>query len=125
MRTLTVCAVSFLALAGLTACNSPGVVAPTDRGVCYLMNTKVDPAKFDKIASDVPDLEHCAAEMEKVRMGLNRLGATTGDMTGSFQGRFLFRTDSGYSTSTTFTGNRYPFMVPYNGKLVVPGAVPQ
>ncbi|MEI7932498.1 MAG: hypothetical protein WCI21_05520 [Alphaproteobacteria bacterium] len=111
-------------LAGLAGC-TPKVVAPTDRGVCFMVVPNGDKYRFDRLASAVPDLEHCAAEMEKTRTGLNRLGATTGDMIGSYQGRFLFRTDYGYSTSTSFDGNRYPFMVPYNGKLVVPGAVPQ
>lgn len=125
MKASTACLLSVLALSGLAGCNQSKVVAPTDRGVCYLLNTKVDPPKFDRIASDIPDLEHCAAEMEKTRLGLNRLGADVGDITGSFQGRFLFRTGYGYYTSQTYEGNRYLLMVPYNGKLVMPGAVPQ
>jgi hypothetical protein len=114
-----------LALLGLAACQQkPGLVAPRERGVCYYVVKTGETYRFDRIASNVASIEYCAAELERMKMGLARLGREPGDITGAYQGQFLFHNKYGIYTAQKFEGQRYLLMVRYNGKLVVPGAVP-
>ena len=53
------------------------------------------------------------------------VGLDTGDVTGSYNGYFVFLTKYGIYSAQKYDGVRYLMMVRYNGKLVVPGAVPQ
>ena len=117
---------AILAAAALVAsCEKPKVVAPTDRGVCYYLVQKDDTFKFDRIASNVVSIEYCAVELERMRRGLGSVGLDTGDVTGSYNGYFVFLTKYGIYSAQKYDGVRYLMMVRYNGKLVVPGAVPQ
>lgn len=123
----TVLALLSLGLAvAVTGCEQkPKLAAPTGRGLCFYAAKTNDSYRFDQIASGVADLEHCAAELEKTRMGLNRIGTPPGDVVGAYQGRFLFLTDYGIFTSPKIDGTRFLLMVRYGDKLVMPGAVPQ
>jgi hypothetical protein len=101
--------------------------APTDRGVCWhLVQPPHAPAKFNVLARNTPDLEHCAAELEKMRLSFVSLGVPQGDLTmGAYQGQFLFLQREGAFTSSTANGFRYPFMVRTGDqRLAIPGAMP-
>ena len=119
---------ALLAVAGaalLQGCENQ-VDAPMDRGVCWHMVVVGGKPKFNVLARGQPDLEHCAAELEKMRISFQSLGVPQGDLTGAYQGQFLFINRYGVFTAQTLTGYQYPFMVRTgDGRLAMPGAMPQ
>jgi len=114
-----------LVAAALAAC-SQQPQAPADAGVCYhLASLKGSQAKFNVVARSVPDMEHCAAQLEAMRIRFLQLGGSQEDITGAYQGNFLFLQQEGVFTSATFDGVHYPFLVRSgDGRLVQPGAMP-
>ncbi len=123
------------ALLSLTLLGLPAVLAgcakkieaPTDAGVCWAMAVGKDgKVKFNRLANNVPDLEHCAAQLEAMRLKFVGLGGNKSEITGSYQGAYLFLQREGVFTAQSFDGVRYPFMVRTgDGRLAVPGAMPQ
>jgi hypothetical protein len=109
----------------LTGCEKQ-LQAPTTPGVCWHMATLPDgKVKFNKVAENQPDLEHCAAQLEAMRLRFMQLGGTQSEITGAYQGNFLFLQREGVFTSQTFNGPHFPFMVRTgDGRLAVPGAMP-
>jgi hypothetical protein len=101
--------------------------APTDPGVCWHMVQPPKAApKFNVLARNVHDLEHCAAELEKMRINFQSLGLPQIAVTGAFQGQYLFLNRYGVFTAQSLNGYQYPFMVRTgDGRLAVPGAMPQ
>jgi len=116
-----------LAAVGLLGGCTQEISAPGDRGVCWHMVQPLKgPPKFNVLARDVPDLEHCAAQMEKMRVNFQSLGLAQSDIVGAYQTQFLFLNRYGAFTSQTLTGFHYPFLVRTgDGRLAVPGAMPQ
>jgi len=99
--------------------------APTDRGVCWHLVTVGGPPKFNQLARNQPDLEHCAAELEKMRLSFLALGSPESSVTGAYQGQFLFIQREGVFTAPALDAYHYPFMVRTgDGRLAVPGAMP-
>ncbi|HEY1749671.1 MAG TPA: hypothetical protein VGG29_00285 [Caulobacteraceae bacterium] len=112
------------AAAPLAGCRSQ-VEAPTNVGVCYhLAAMKDDKPKFNVLASNVPDMEHCAAQLEAMRVRFLSLGGGQRDVVGAYQGNFLFLGDEGVFTSETYSGPRYPFLVRSGDQLVPVGSAP-
>jgi hypothetical protein len=123
MRALLVPALAGAAL--LQGCENQ-VEATSDRGVCWHMVTVAGKPKFNVLARGQADLEHCAAELEKMRISFQSLGVPQGDITGAYQGQFLFINRYGVFTAQDLTGYQYPFMVRTgDGRLAMPGAMPQ
>jgi hypothetical protein len=116
-------AVSVLGLAGCQA----SLDAPMDRGVCWhLTRDDAGKPKFNRLADRQPDLEHCAAQLEIMRLRFRSLGLSQTDVTGAYQGQYLFLQREGVFTAQTVDGYRYPFMVRTgDGRLAVPGAMPR
>jgi hypothetical protein len=116
---------ALIGAAMLTACQKQ-VDAPVDKGVCWHMVTVGGQPKFNVLARGQADLEHCASELEKMRINFQSLGVPQGDVIGAFQGQFLFLNRYGVFTAQTLTGYQYPFMVRTgDGRLAIPGAMPQ
>ena len=116
-----------LAAAALTlaGCNSQ-VAAPTDSGVCYHMAAMQNgQPKFNVVAKSVPDMEHCAAQLEAMRVRFLSLGGNAQDIVGAYQGNFLFLGEQGVFTAETYQGPRYPFLVRNGDALVPVGSAPQ
>ncbi|MEO8811666.1 MAG: hypothetical protein ABI376_01985 [Caulobacteraceae bacterium] len=115
-----------LAAASLGGCQKQ-LEAPIAAGVCWqLVQPPGGAPKFNKLASGQPDLEHCAAQLEMMRLRFAALGAGQTEVTGAYQGQFLFLQRQGVFTSQSYGGYRYPFMVRTgDGRLAVPGAMPQ
>jgi hypothetical protein len=112
-----------LAVLGLTACEKP-IEAPSAAGECYLMATLKDgTTKFNRIAENVKDLEHCAVEIEIVRRRFQAMGSPQQEWIGAYQGSFVFVEPEGVLTSTKLDGIRYPALVRYNNSFVMPGAI--
>ncbi len=125
MRMSFPCSVAFAVFA-LVGCQKQ-LDAPADRGVCWHLARFPDgKVRFNKLAASVPDLEHCAAQLEMMRLRFRALGATQSDITGAYQGQFLFIQPEGVFTAQSYGGYRYPFMVRTgDGRLAVPGAMPE
>lgn len=121
-------AASALVLAGapLAGCEQ-SLEAPRDTGVCWhLVKGDDGKPKFNRLADNQPDLEHCAAQLAIMRLRFRSLGSTAEEVTGAYQGQYLFIDPRGAFTAQTLDGYRYPFMVPTgDGRLAVPGAIPQ
>jgi hypothetical protein len=127
-RALTALALGVATLASalaLAACSSQ-VQAPTDAGVCYHLAAMQNGApKFNVVAKSVPDMEHCAAQLEAMRVRFLSLGGSAQDIVGAFQGNFLFLGEQGVFTAETYQGPRYPFLVRSGDQLVPVGSAPQ
>ncbi len=119
-------ALALLALVGLAAC-APEVEAPTDRGVCWRMITpKGSKPKFLKLTENQPDLEHCAANLEAVRIHFLSMGGTIDEVDGAYQGEFIFIDKHGVFAAQSLTATPFPALVRTgDGRLAVPGTVPQ
>jgi hypothetical protein len=115
-----------LAPLALGACQKQ-LDAPTNQGVCWhLVQTADGKARFNPLATNQPDLEHCAGELEKMRLSFAALGANQTNVTGAYQGQFLFLQKEGVFTGQTYDGYRFPFMVRTgDGRLAKPGAMPR
>ncbi len=109
----------------LAACEKT-LDAPMTRGVCYAMATAPNGAvKFNPLARDQPDLEHCAAQLDIMRLRFLGLGSAEDHVVGAYQGQFLFIDPRGVSTAATFKGFRYLLLVHSgDGRLVTPGSMP-
>ena len=117
---------ALLAALALGACQKQ-LDAPTDRGVCWHLAQFPDgKVRFNKLAANQPDLEHCAAQLEMMRLRFGALGSTQTRVTGAYQGQFLFIQPEGVFTAQSYSGYHYPFMVRTgDGRLAVPGAMPE
>jgi hypothetical protein len=95
---------------------------PGDAGVCYdIAQDSGGRARFNVVAKGVPDMEHCAADLEGMRLRFLSLGGGATEITGAYQGNFLFLGDEGVFTSDSYDGARYPFLVHSGNQLVPPG----
>ncbi len=114
------------AAGALSACGA-SVEAPTDRGVCWhMVKPPGGKIKFNVLARNQPDLEHCAAELEKMRLSFRALGLNSTQVVGAYQGQFLFLEREGVFTSQGLDAYQYPFMVRTgDGRLAMPGAMPE
>ena len=118
------------ALLGLAALVLAGcekkLEAPTDQGVCWHMaplpGGKV---RFNKVAENVDQIEKCAAALEAMRLRFLNLGGSNQEITGAYQGQYLFLTTNGIFTAGSLDGGRYILLVPTgDGRLARPGAMP-
>ncbi|HUZ11553.1 MAG TPA: hypothetical protein VMU93_01715 [Caulobacteraceae bacterium] len=121
MLRLSLAAAAFAVV--LAGC-SHGPQPPGDVGVCYhLAAFEAGRPKFNVVARNVPDLEHCAAQLEAMRLRFLRFGVGQEDITGAYQGAFLFLGPQGVFTSQSYDGAQYPFLVRTpDGRLVPPGS---
>jgi len=106
---------------GLAACK-PQLEPPGEAGVCYhLAVDRSGASHFNVIAKAVPDMEHCAADLEGMRLRFLSIGGSSTEIVGAYQGNFLFLQDEGVFTADSFDGARYPFLVHSGNQLVPPG----
>jgi hypothetical protein len=112
--------VAALALAGC----EEAVKAPYDKGVCFHMVTAEDgTVRFNRVAVNQPSLEYCAARLELMRRNFMSLGSPRAELTGSYQGRFLFIKRSGIWTSEKLNGGQFlALQRTADGRLAIPGA---
>ncbi len=105
------------------------VEAPADTGVCYFIgHVKKTEApgglKFNVIARDQPDIEHCAVQLYNLRRSMLGTG-TAGEVTeGAYQGSFMQATNGEVRYSQHYEGPYFPFLVKApDDRLVTPGSV--
>jgi hypothetical protein len=119
-----------ISLAGVAALCAAGcmkqIEAPADRGVCWaIAQLPNGTVRFNKLAQNQPDLEHCAAQLEIMRLRFRALGSAQTQLTGAYQGQFIFLQPEGVFTAQTYDGYRFPFLVRTgDGRLAMPGAMP-
>ena len=113
------------AAVGLTGCEKQ-TKAPFEAGVCmHVIEQKDGTLKFNPVARGVPSLELCAAELEGARLRFLRLGSPNREMTGAYQGKFIFLQKEGVYLGDTYEGARFMSLVRTgDGRLAVPGAMP-
>jgi hypothetical protein len=110
-------------LAGLSGCSPPP--APDDAGVCWHMIPGKDgKPQFNRLADKVPNIETCAMKLEVMRIQFLKVGGTRREISGAYQGQYLWLQREGVYVSQTLEGNRYPALkrLP-DGTLAVPSAV--
>lgn len=112
-------------LLALSACEKQ-VEAPMDTGVCWhVVFPKDQPPKFNRLVSNQPNLETCAASLETMRVKFLRMGGGNDSIVGAYQGKFIFLQREGIFTGNTLTGGRYLALVRTgDGRLAIPGAMP-
>ncbi len=110
---------------GLASCEKQ-TKAPFEPGVCmHVIEQKDGTLKFNPVAQKVPSLELCAAELEGMRLRFVRLGSPNREMTGAYQGKFIFLQKEGIYLGDTYEGARFMSLVRTgDGRLAVPGAMP-
>ena len=118
--------ISGLAVLALAAC-SKRTMPPGGEGICYhVVKDKDGQLKFNKLAANVPDLEHCAAQLESMRIRFLRLGGSAREVTGAYKGNFIFVERRGIFTAPSLEEHPYLALVRTgDGRLAVPGAMPR
>jgi hypothetical protein len=120
-----------LALAGC----AQGPQAPADAGVCYHMVMN-GPGQSGGVASGkyrffvlkrgVADLEHCAAALDGMRIRFLALGGTNHEVTGVYQGEYLFVDQRGVFSASSLQADTFPLLRRTDdGRLVPPSAPDQ
>ena len=119
-------ALAALAL-GVAACAQKGVEAPTEAGVCYhvvLAEDGKSAPQINVVARDQPQIEFCAARLEEVRLRFLRMGGSRQEITGSYQGQFIFIDRTGVKFSKSLDGARFFALARTgDGRLAIPGAI--
>lgn len=113
------------ATAALTAC-AQRTRPPGDPGVCFHVVPQKDGSmKYNKLV-ETKDLEHCAANLEAMRIKFLRMGGSQQEIYGAYQSNFLFLQKEGVFTATSLEGPRFVALVRTgDGRLAIPGAMPQ
>lgn len=114
--------------ASLAACSPASAEAPLDRGVCWSMSTdaKTKKVSFHKVSENVSNLEHCAANLEAIRVKFLGMGGSHHTIDGAYQGVFIFVNREGIYSAPDL--NKAPYLALVrtgDGRLVVPGAQSQ
>lgn len=121
LLTLATSAVALSACAG-------GVEAPSEPGVCYAVEPGVDgkPPTFNVVARDQTQIEFCAARLEEMRLRFLNLGGNRREVTGAYQGQFIFIDRAGVWFGKSLEGSRFMALARTgDGRLAVPGAIEQ
>lgn len=111
---------------GLSAC-AERTRPPGDVAVCYQVQPLADgKLKFNRMPSTQPDLEHCAAALEAMRIKFLNMGGSQRQLVGAYQGNFIFLEREGIFTAPSLEEHRYLALVRTgDGRLAIPGAMPR
>ena len=114
---------SVLAISVLAGC-AQQVQAPTDAGVCYAVEQPEGEPVFNVVARDQVQIEMCAARLEEMRLRFRSMGSTRDEVTGAYQGQFIFVDRRGVSFARTLEGARFFALARTgDGRLAGPGAI--
>ncbi|MEN5146065.1 hypothetical protein [Brevundimonas diminuta] len=109
----------------LSSCGEAQDKAPRDQGVCYHVGKIVDgKPHLNVVARDQPQIEFCAARLEEMRLNFLRMGGSKTEVTGAYQGQYIFIDRAGVRFSKTLTGQRFFALARTgDGRLAIPGAI--
>ena len=114
---------SIPAIALIAGC-AQSVKAPTDAGVCYAVERPEGEPVFNVVARDQAQIEMCAARLEEMRLRFRSMGIPQEEVTGAYQGQFVFVDRRGVSFGRTLEGSRFFELARTgDGRLAVPGAI--
>ena len=129
-------AMGFGALLAVTAtlagCGS-GVRAPTDSGVCWNMvfdakgqsgGVVSGKYRFFPLKRNVADLEHCAAALDGMRAHFLGLGGSQHEVTGVYQGEYLFIDQRGVFSANALDAPSFPTLRRSDDGSLVPPSAP-
>ena len=117
-------AIAVVALAGGLAACSGGVRAPEDPGACYHVVQEGEEVRFNVLAEEQESIEFCAARLEEMRVNFLRLGGSVNEITGAYQGQFIFIERSGVYFGQTLEGGRFFALARTgDGRLAIPGVI--
>ncbi|MDO9336529.1 MAG: hypothetical protein EON95_10850 [Caulobacteraceae bacterium] len=110
---------------GLSACDKVPE-APYDQGVCFHAVTKDGKTfKYNVVKRGVPQIEYCAAELEKMRVTFLRMGGSNRELIGAYQGSFLIVNPRGIFRRAKWNGGQFLLLERTgDGRLAQPGAMP-
>ena len=114
-----------LGVTALAACGGD-VEAPYEPGVCFTVEVGADgePAAFHKLAEEQPQIEHCAARLEEMRLRFLRQGGSRQEITGAYQGQYIFIDREGVWIGKSLGGSRFFLLARTgDGRLAMPGAI--
>lgn len=115
--------IASVVVVGLAGC-SQQIKAPTETGVCYAIETPEGKPVFNELARDQVQIEMCAARLEELRLRFRGLGAARPEITGAYQGQFIFIDRRGVSFGRTLNGSRFFALARTgDGRLAVPGTI--
>ena len=108
----------------LGACSNEPKIDFVD-GACYALVTPDKAApRLQKIADDQPQIEQCAARLEEMRLRFLRMGGNNQEVTGAYQGRYIFVDREGVKIGKSLNGSRFFAMARTgDGRLAIPGAI--
>ena len=113
------------AVVALAGCGK-SVEAPFDRGVCFAVErgAEGEAPTFNKLAENQPQIEFCAARLEEMRLSFLRMGGSRQEVTGAYQGQFIFIDREGVWIGKTLDGSRFILLARTgDGRLAMPGAI--
>ena len=125
MTRVPLCLAAGAATLTLLGCGK-AIEAPYDQGVCYAVErgAEGEPPAFNKLAENQPQIEFCAARLEEMRLRFLRMGGTNQEITGAYQGRFVFVDREGVKIGQSLNGSRFFAMARTgDGRLAIPGAI--
>ena len=108
----------------LASCND-SVEAPYVQGVCFAVEVgeEGEAPVFNKLAENQPQIEHCAARLEEMRLRFLRQGGSRQEVTGAYHGQYIFIDREGVWIGKSLEGSRFIAMARTgDGRLAVPGA---
>ena len=111
----------------LAACGQT-VRAPDERNVCFhvVAPEGEGEVRFNVLAEDQESIEQCAARLEEMRLRFLRLGGNNREVTGAYNGQFLFIDRAGVWISQKLDGGRFFALARTgDGRLAIPGVIPQ
>ena len=94
---------ALLCLAATAGCSRAGA-GPTGAGLCW--RASADGRDFDAVAASAPNLESCAAYLERLHL------VEGGPVNGAFQGRLIFVTAAEVTASASAGSHRYRVFQP-------------
>ncbi|CAN7406829.1 hypothetical protein [Brevundimonas sp. LjRoot202] len=109
----------------LASCND-SVEAPYVQGVCFAVEVgeEGEAPVFNKLAENQPQIEHCAARLEEMRLRFLRQGGSRQEVTGAYHGQYIFIDREGVWIGKSLEGSRFIAMARTgDGRLAVPGAI--
>ena len=94
-------------------------------GVCYHVNEEAgEQPAYNVLVRDQPQIEYCAARLEEMRVQFLRLGGSKQEITGAYQGRYIFINREGVSFAQSLNGARFFALARTgDGRLAIPGAI--
>ena len=113
----------FVSVLVLSACASSE--PDFEPGVCYHVNEEAgEQPAYNVLVRDQPQIEYCAARLEEMRVQFLRLGGSKQEITGAYQGRYIFINREGVSFAQSLNGARFFALARTgDGRLAIPGAI--